>query len=348
MKRICQRQASQSDGKFILSLWIMLALSVLFPLAAKADVAVPTLLFIWPASWALLLAIIPIEYVIAKKILGLSHKRSFLLSLTANAISSAAGIPIAWIIMAVGTVVTQLSVYSLWKNAGSTGWYDAIVQVTGQTVFLVPGGVPIETYFHKCIWIVPVVTLFLLLPYFFASVWIEKLVAERFVKNRQKASTWSWTANSASYGLIVVVLTCFLLGRAIQGSSLTFLEGNISGMAGVDVYAFSKEQIDPRLVREIINGRQGESWKSYGELPFAHALVHTKSGPSSCHFYLSLPKHGDFFIASNYQGYQSDANGHISTRQYFWLIPVQTNGETTVKLELTNQNMVDPINLVKH
>jgi hypothetical protein len=339
MQQSYNKKWLDSNNNFTLSLYTTIFLILLFPLQAKADAAVPTLLFIWPASWVLLLAIIPVEYAIARRILALDKGRCFVLSLTANAISSAAGIPIAWLVAMAGTLGMEISVYSLWKNVGSIGWYDLLVKITGQTLFLSP--TPIESYFHKCIWTVPIAVLFLLLPYFFASVWIEKLVAQRFVQDKRQASNWSWAANSVSYGLMFIVLSCFLLNNTIRESSSSLLEGDIGATAGVDIYAFSKNQVDSLLAREISNGNPPAAEKFFAGLPFSDALAHTKTGPSSGEFQLLLPNKGDFVIAANYAGYQADRNGHVCDRQYFWLVRLHTNGENNLKLALTPQNMVD-------
>src|SRR5260370_1208577 len=69
----------------------------LCPSTVLADVGLPMLVFVWPASWILLVPIVLVEAVIARRILALPPARCLKISFVANLVSTMVGIPLAWL-----------------------------------------------------------------------------------------------------------------------------------------------------------------------------------------------------------------------------------------------------------
>jgi hypothetical protein len=180
---------------------------VTFPCSARADVGVPMLALIWPASWVLFIPIVAIEAWIARKIVGLTVKRSILAATVANAVSTLVGIPLVWGALAAAEIV--------FSNGGRALGIDSFLRrvyaVTVQAAWLIP----YESELH---WMVPLAAIVLLVPFFFASVFLERTVFRRFCSSSPElARRWSWVANGATYGLTLTGLVVVLIVALVQG-----------------------------------------------------------------------------------------------------------------------------------
>lgn len=170
---------------------------VLTEQAARADVGVPMIVLVWPASWLLLLLIVPIEAAVARRVLGVDQPKAWKMTGVANLVSSLAGIPITWFLL----VILQLA-----AGGGTAPGIDTLQQkiyaVTVQSPWLIPyGGEDLQ-------WMVPTATAVLCVPFFFMSVWIEYLTARRYFERdrRRDVLRWAWSANALSYGFLVGLL----------------------------------------------------------------------------------------------------------------------------------------------
>lgn len=176
------------------------------PSSARADAGVPMLALIWPAAWILFLPIVA-EAWMARRIVGLTVKRSLLASAGANAVSTLVGIPLVWGLL----VVIELTVSKGGQALGLDTFWHRAYAVTVQAAWLIP----YESELH---WMVPLAAIVLLVPFFFASVFIEQMVFRRFCRpSPDLARRWSWMANAASYALILTGLVAMLIVALVHG-----------------------------------------------------------------------------------------------------------------------------------
>jgi hypothetical protein len=189
----------------MLSLWVVL---VSIPSLARADAGVPMLALIWPASWILFIPIVAIEAWIARKIVGLTVKRSILASTVANAVSTLVGIPLVWGLL---VLIEAFIVPKGGQALGIDSFWHRVYAVTVQAPWLIP----YESELH---WMIPLAAIVLLVPFFFASVFLERMVFRRFCSSSPELTRrWSWVANGATYcvmlsGLVVVLIVALVHG----------------------------------------------------------------------------------------------------------------------------------------
>jgi hypothetical protein len=157
------------------------------------------LAYAWPAGWLLLLPVVVLEAFVARRVLGGSWRSSLRISGLSNFVSTLAGIPIAWVaILLLGTLVRLLT-------SGLPQSVRSWILMPFHAAWLPP-------FRDSPLWLVPAAGAFLCLPFFAASVWIERRVAQRFA-GLQVADVrrWAWQANLASYSLIAAALAGWAL-----------------------------------------------------------------------------------------------------------------------------------------
>lgn len=163
-------------------------------LPVLANAGVPMLFLHMPAIFAALLPIIAVESYAAHRLPGRPFKQCLGPVSLANAASMLIGFPLLWL----GGVVAQL----LLGGGGAHGlesWWQRLYAVTVQAPWLIP-------YEANLFWMVPAAGLFMLIPAFFLSVWLERVVLERFWKEALGAlRVFSFRAHCASY-LVLVLL----------------------------------------------------------------------------------------------------------------------------------------------
>lgn len=190
--------------------FLMAALAVVVlasPSAAQADAGVPMLALVWPASWILFIPVVAIEAWVATRIVGMPFRRSVVATTAANATSTLVGIPLVWALL----VLVELAISGGGKALGTDSFWLRIYAVTVQAAWLIP----YESELH---WMVPAAAMALLVPFFFASVLVERLVFRRFCGSKPElARQWSWLANAASYGFLLVALVVMFVVAVVQG-----------------------------------------------------------------------------------------------------------------------------------
>lgn len=180
---------------------------MIFPGWARADAGVPMLALVWPASWVLFIPIVAIEAWIARKIVGLTIKRSILAATAANAVSTLVGIPLVW----GGLALAEIAISNGGQALGIDSFWRRVYAVTVQAAWLIP----YESELH---WMVPLAAIVLLVPFFFASVFLERMVFARFCSSSPDlARRWSWVANGATYALTLTGLVVVLILALVQG-----------------------------------------------------------------------------------------------------------------------------------
>lgn len=169
---------------------------------AYANAGVPMIGVIWPMYWILLIPIILIETGYAKRCLpAIPFKKIFWPTTVANIISTLIGIPIVY------GVFLLMQMYVIPGGTGVYGLSDirsVILSVTVQAPWLLP-------YEKNLFWMMPVAIMFLLIPFYFASAWIESFILTKFFNiyfDRALMKRISWKANQMSY----LFLFLFCLG----------------------------------------------------------------------------------------------------------------------------------------
>lgn len=153
-----------------------LSLSIIVAPPARADAGVGMLMVMSVPMWAiLLLVIVPLEAWIARKIFSLPFMTCLKISTLANLASTVAGILI--------TCASLLCYEMFWYRNPNTYW------------------------------IVPVNELIWCIPCFFASIWIEEMVAGKLVEARMQNTVHQWAvkANVASYSILFTLLLGLLI-----------------------------------------------------------------------------------------------------------------------------------------
>jgi hypothetical protein len=160
----------------------------LLPSNALADAGLPMIAIVWPASAIVFLPVVMVEALVARRLLGLTFRKSLAVSALANAASTIGGIPVTWALL----VLPLLGVAFL---------PDALRFLA--VPFYAAWLPPIEKA-----WPVPLAMAILCVPFFFASVFVERWVARRFLRclGTLEVGRWSWVANLWSYGAITVAL----------------------------------------------------------------------------------------------------------------------------------------------
>lgn len=128
---------------------------------ANADAGVPMLFLTLPAMAIALIPIIVIESIVVGRILGTSAASKAKSVAIANVASTVIGLPLTWIAL----VIIQL-VSGGGSAYGLTTPTQKFLAVTWQAPWLIP-------YEGDLYWMIPAASLFLLVPFFFASYFIE-------------------------------------------------------------------------------------------------------------------------------------------------------------------------------
>jgi len=151
---------------------------VLWPAAALANpIVVPMSGGFWQASWVLLVPVVLVEGVVARRVLSLPLGRCFKIAVVANLVSTAIGIPLVLLTALLGAVIA--------------------IPIEPASIGPSGGG-----------WVVAAASLALCVPCFFASVYVERWVARKMVapELHPRIDSWSWRANLISYSGIVLML----------------------------------------------------------------------------------------------------------------------------------------------
>lgn len=164
---------------------VAVAVVFLGPSTAWANPIVPPVAVVWPAAWILLVPIVAIEAVVAARVLRVKAVEAVRLSLAANLLSTAAGVPI-------GSCLISLPLILIGGN-----------HVGDQT------SLASELLF----WASQVI------PLYFVSVltegWLVRRIADKAV--RPKVWRWAWLANGLTYALISAGLIVLCI-RDVSGS----------------------------------------------------------------------------------------------------------------------------------
>jgi hypothetical protein len=174
-----------------LRLLLVAGILALVCLPARANMAIPTVVAVWPASWQLLIPIVLIETWVAMRVLGLPFGAGLKSVGWANIVSTLIGIPVTGI----GIFLFQIAVMAVTKWQPHT--------LMGEFVSATVAWVEYTPY-----WMVPASVGVVCVPFFFMSVYVERRSMEKHLAQVDGASVrrWAWQANLLSYGLIEIGL----------------------------------------------------------------------------------------------------------------------------------------------
>jgi hypothetical protein len=139
-----------------------------------ADMGLPMIVLTWPAMAMLLLPVIVIEGLLCKKWLGLPTWQAIKTNAISNLASTIIGIPVAWAAM----LAIEFGTMGLvGESSALQDWHSPIANV----IFFLFSSAWLNPDLGESAWVIPAATLVLLIPFFFASYWIEYLVVRRMV-----------------------------------------------------------------------------------------------------------------------------------------------------------------------
>jgi hypothetical protein len=182
------------------------------PLPLLADAGLPMIVLTWPAMVVLLIPVIVIEGLLCKKWLGLKTWQAIKINAASNVASTIVGIPVAWAVMAALEFGTMGLVG---ESNALQNWRSPIANV----IFFIFSSAWLNPDLGEHSWVIPAATLILLIPFFFASYWIEYFVVRKMVRApdlessnlaRARVRTAVRNANLITYGIMFLATSVWL------------------------------------------------------------------------------------------------------------------------------------------
>jgi hypothetical protein len=179
-----------------------LAIVVLSPAVAAANMGAPMLVLAWPTLGVLFVPIVVVEGLLARRLLGIPTVEALKLSLRVNAFSTIVGVPVTWIAL----VLLEGLVGSLLDAAGASS--RGVPAMIAAPFF---AAWPPATK----AWHVYAAGAVLCVPFGAASAWLEARAVPDEIP-RPDARRWARWANLATYGPAFVVLVAVAIASALR------------------------------------------------------------------------------------------------------------------------------------
>ena len=139
-----------------------------------ADAGIPMIILTWPAMVVLLIPVILIEGLLCKKWLGLKTWQAIKTNAISNLASTRIGIPVAWAVM----LAIEFGTIGLVSESNALqNWHSPIANA----IFFLFSSAWLNPDLGEDAWVIPAATVILLIPFFFASYWIEYFVVRKMV-----------------------------------------------------------------------------------------------------------------------------------------------------------------------
>ena len=185
----------------------LIVFACIAPHLAYANAGLPMLAITLPALIIGLLPVIFIESLVLKKVLVRGFKDVFRVAFLSNIISTFVGVPITW---------AGLALFQMATGAGRAFGLETLADKFLAVSWQAPWLLPYEGQIH---WMIPASTMFLLIPFFFASWFIEYMIAKRMFKGLAKniISQAIFKANIVSYVFMEILASLWLAGAYIKG-----------------------------------------------------------------------------------------------------------------------------------
>lgn len=180
---------------------------------AHANIGIPMIFVTFPGMLLALLPIIAIESKIHFRYFSFDKIRIIKYTALTNSVSTIFGIPVAWLIH---TALFLLfgHVYSELFPAGN------FYSISGTSLFLQAtlGAAWLGPINDELFWMVPAACIFLLIPYFFVSWFVEYFIMRKLIKNDENELCKSATlnANLVSYAFLMIVAVVWLLASILE------------------------------------------------------------------------------------------------------------------------------------
>jgi hypothetical protein len=162
-----------------------------------ANMGIPMIAVEVPIMAMAFVPVILLEAFVFAKRLDVPYRRALKAVAAANVFSTVVGVPLAWFVMFLPSCVG-----GVWMRVVPDSPAGTILSVLGGSAWLGPIS-------EKESWMIPTALLVLLVPTYFASVWLEWFAIERQFDDlpRARVKKAVWAANSASYlGLLLLGL----------------------------------------------------------------------------------------------------------------------------------------------
>ena len=166
----------------------------------------------WPAMVVLLIPVIVIEGLLCKKWLGLETWQAIKTNAVSNLASTVIGIPVAWAVM----LAIEFGAIGLVSESHTLqNWHSPIAYV----IFFLFSSAWLNPDLGENAWVIPAATLILVIPFFFASYWIEYFVVRKMVGTPDgepsilayaRVRTAVRNANLITYGIIFLATSVWL------------------------------------------------------------------------------------------------------------------------------------------
>ena len=158
------------------------------------------LFFHLPAMLLALLPVVAAEFYVAYRHYGIEKKKALKGVAIANCCSTLLGFPLFWLLWVFIEAITAggaLGLEGIWRK---------VYAVTVQSAWLIP-------YEGDLGWMIPIAGLFMLVPAFFVSVYVERwflrvLWAD---KDTRSVASFSWRAHFVSYPVLIAVWLAYVL-----------------------------------------------------------------------------------------------------------------------------------------
>lgn len=174
----------------------------LCPAPALADAGIPMLVVVWPAAWVLLVPIVIIESMVAKRIFNTTFLSGLKIAGLANTVSTLVGIPFTWLILFVLQNISGAT-----KAWGIDTFVQKLLAVTVQSPWLIP-------YPNAPNWFLPAAATSLCLCFYVMSIILEVFVVKLYARGALESRAivkWSMLANTASYSCVFLALVAMVL-----------------------------------------------------------------------------------------------------------------------------------------
>lgn len=193
--------------------WILISavvLSTLFvPSIAFANAGIPMIAIMYPGMGILLVPVIVLEALVLRRLLRTPVRQTWVMVTVSNLASTGVGVPLTWAALVGIQIVTG--------GGGSSPvlaipFLGRLLGVTWQAPWMMPWGADEQ-------WMIPLASLALLVPFFFASWLIEYVVSVMFLRDMDagRLKRAVLVANLVSYALLASV-ALVALGMGIHKS----------------------------------------------------------------------------------------------------------------------------------
>lgn len=159
------------------------------------------------AMIAALAPMIVSEVLVARRTLRMDATRAAIAVIPANLVSTVIGFPLVWLVL----LVLQMPIAGGCAR-GLASPFSRAYAVNIRVPWLVPHGYDLN-------WMIPAASIYLLIPAFFASVFLERWICSVFWRevSKPRLRRFSWRAHFVSYAVLLASVALYYVVRAQTG-----------------------------------------------------------------------------------------------------------------------------------